>query len=180
MTRKPKNASRTQHRSRNLPGSIVHQALAAINPRSSSATTIRPLPAGPKSTSHQPNQIEQQGQTATALAKPEERSGAQGRVRTSVGHNPADLQSAAINHSATCAFGFSTATPSRFARNRRPAHTPCLSRDPFGLSFATAFVTAIARRGEMPVSNAGPEKAARRLHYCSPPGPFRDTRPAKR
>ena len=31
-------------------------------------------------------------------------SGAQGRVRTSVGLRPADLQSAAINHSATCAF----------------------------------------------------------------------------
>ena len=30
-------------------------------------------------------------------------SGAQGRVRTSVGLRPADLQSAAINHSATCA-----------------------------------------------------------------------------
>ena len=42
-----------------------------------------------------------------------EKNGAQGRVRTSVGHNPADLQSAAINHSATCAW-FYPATPSRF------------------------------------------------------------------
>ena len=31
-------------------------------------------------------------------------NGAQGRIRTSVAHNAADLQSAAINHSATCAF----------------------------------------------------------------------------
>src|SRR5665213_4559978 len=32
------------------------------------------------------------------------KNGAQGRIRTSVAHNAADLQSAAINHSATCAF----------------------------------------------------------------------------
>ena len=31
------------------------------------------------------------------------KNGAQGRIRTSVAHNAADLQSAAINHSATCA-----------------------------------------------------------------------------
>ncbi len=31
------------------------------------------------------------------------KDGAQGRIRTSVAHNAADLQSAAINHSATCA-----------------------------------------------------------------------------
>ena len=31
------------------------------------------------------------------------KTGAQGRIRTSVAHNAADLQSAAINHSATCA-----------------------------------------------------------------------------
>src|SRR5665213_3683523 len=32
------------------------------------------------------------------------KNGAQGRIRTFVAHNAADLQSAAINHSATCAF----------------------------------------------------------------------------
>ncbi len=49
-TRKAKNASRIRHRERNLPGSIVNQALAASAPRMASATSIRPVPAGLKST----------------------------------------------------------------------------------------------------------------------------------
>ncbi len=98
VTRTAKNASRTKQRSRYLPGSIVRHALTAISPSSSSAIAIRPLPAGLKSIQHQP--VLRKPLQAPANCKV---CGAQGRVRTSVGHNPADLQSAAINHSATCA-----------------------------------------------------------------------------
>src|ERR1700744_4630192 len=40
------------------------------------------------------------------------KNGAQGRIRTFVAHNAADLQSAAINHSATCAFRLRLPQPS--------------------------------------------------------------------
>jgi hypothetical protein len=46
------------------------------------------------------------------------KNGAQGRIRTSVAHNAADLQSAAINHSATCAFHRQATLP-------QPIHSLC-------------------------------------------------------
>jgi hypothetical protein len=101
-TRKAKNASRIRHRSRYLPGSIVLQALADSSPRTTREITIRPLPAGLKSTLHQPCKSSQPTpyyQTTSTRKK----CGAQGRIRTSVTQRVADLQSAAINHSATCA-----------------------------------------------------------------------------
>ena len=101
-TRKAKNASRIRHRSRYLPGSIVLQALADSSPRATREITIRPLPAGLKSTLHQPCKSSQPTpyyQTTSTRKK----CGAQGRIRTSVTQRVADLQSAAINHSATCA-----------------------------------------------------------------------------
>src|ERR1035441_2543631 len=41
------------------------------------------------------------------MKQPHEINGAQGRIRTSVALSAADLQSAAINHSATCAYVYS-------------------------------------------------------------------------
>ena len=95
MTRKAKNPNRIQVSFWYLPGSIVCQTRTANTPRTASAITIRPLPAGLRS------------KTLTNYCKLQLRLGqtygAQGRIRTSVAHNAADLQSAAINHSATCA-----------------------------------------------------------------------------
>ncbi len=59
-----------------------------------------------------------------------QKSGAQGRIRTFVAHNAADLQSAAINHSATCASGLliapSAASPPtmQFPARDLPAQLP--------------------------------------------------------
>ena len=64
-----------------------------------SAITMRPLPAGLRSTTAHHSQYHYNTQ----------KNGAQGRIRTSVAHNAADLQSAAINHSATCALLLRTA-----------------------------------------------------------------------
>jgi hypothetical protein len=89
MTRQAKNPNSIQVRDWNLPGSIVCQTKTANNPRTDSAIHILPLPAGLRSTTF-----------TTCYFKT---NGAQGRIRTSVAHNAADLQSAAINHSATCA-----------------------------------------------------------------------------
>jgi hypothetical protein len=88
ITRKAKNPKRIHVNDRYLPGSIVCQASTAKTPSPASAITILPLPAGLRST------------TLTSTTKT---YGAQGRIRTFVAHNAADLQSAAINHSATCA-----------------------------------------------------------------------------
>ncbi len=91
MTRKAKNPNRIHVSDRNFPGSIVCQAIAANNPIPNSAIHILPLPAGLRST------------TFTSPTNNPQISGAQGRIRTSVTRCVADLQSAAINHSATCA-----------------------------------------------------------------------------
>jgi hypothetical protein len=50
MTRKAKNPNRIHVSDRNLPGSIVCQANPANKTNTVSATTIRPLPAGLRST----------------------------------------------------------------------------------------------------------------------------------
>jgi hypothetical protein len=50
MTRKAKNPNRTHVSDWYLPGSIVRQAAIANNPSTASAITIRPLPAGLRST----------------------------------------------------------------------------------------------------------------------------------
>ena len=90
-TRKAKKPSRTQVRERYLPGSIVCHAATATTPMTASAIIMRPLPAGLRS-------------TLSPVTKPSQlQNGAQGRIRTSVRHRRADLQSAAINRSATCA-----------------------------------------------------------------------------
>ena len=104
-TRKAKNASNTRQRFRYLPGSIVLQAPADNSPNTISATTILPLPAGLKSTLHQPYDSLLRAPIATGTTSNQQvqLSGAQGRIRTSVTQRVADLQSAAINHSATCA-----------------------------------------------------------------------------
>src|SRR5271155_5077577 len=89
MTRKAKKPNSIQVSDLKLSGSIVCQTKTANKPSTNSAIHILPLPAGLKST--------------TLTARYLKTSGAQGRIRTSVAHNAADLQSAAINHSATCA-----------------------------------------------------------------------------
>jgi hypothetical protein len=108
-TRKAKNASRIRHRSRYLPGSIVLQALADSSPSTTREITIRPLPAGLKSTLHQP--CKSSKPTPLLPNYSTGSSGAQGRIRTSVTQRVADLQSAAINHSATCAHPENHANP---------------------------------------------------------------------
>jgi hypothetical protein len=50
------------------------------------------------------------------------RNGAQGRIRTSVAHSAADLQSAAINHSATCASCLHATLDSQHRRIPLPAN----------------------------------------------------------
>jgi hypothetical protein len=89
MTRKAKKPNSIHVSDLNLSGSIVCQTKTANKPSTNSAIHILPLPAGLKST--------------TLTAHYLKTNGAQGRIRTSVAHNAADLQSAAINHSATCA-----------------------------------------------------------------------------
>ena len=89
--RNAKYPIKTHVNERYFPGSIVSQISTANTPTTESAIHILPLPAGLRSTTFQHS-------TRTTQT-----SGAQGRIRTSVAHNAADLQSAAINHSATCA-----------------------------------------------------------------------------
>src|SRR5580704_17308335 len=89
MTRKAKKPNSIQVIDLKLSGSIVCQTKTANNPSTDSAIHILPLPAGLRST--------------TLTAHYPKTNGAQGRIRTSAAHNAADLQSAAINHSATCA-----------------------------------------------------------------------------
>ena len=50
MTRKAKNPNKIHDSERNLPGSIVCQTKIANTPNAASAITIRPLPAGLRST----------------------------------------------------------------------------------------------------------------------------------
>jgi hypothetical protein len=59
--------------------------------------TLTTSPPDPQTFSKSQKQIQKKS------ANPKKISGAQGRIRTSVTHRVADLQSAAINHSATCA-----------------------------------------------------------------------------
>ena len=94
-TRKAKNQSRTQVSDRNFPGSMVCHVNTPSTANAASAISKRPRPAGLRST--------------TTPVQPTAKNGAQGRIRTSVARCAADLQSAAINHSATCA---SSASPS--------------------------------------------------------------------
>ena|GEM_PF-3458613 len=89
--RNAKYPMKTHVSERYFPGSIVCQTSTANTPMTASAIHILPLPAGLRSTTFQRS-------TRTSQT-----SGAQGRIRTSVTRRVADLQSAAINHSATCA-----------------------------------------------------------------------------
>ena len=50
MTRKAKNPNKIHASERNLPGSIVCQIRIASTPNAANAITIRPLPAGLRST----------------------------------------------------------------------------------------------------------------------------------
>ena len=90
-TRKAKNASSTNVSVLYFPGSIVKNADRTNTAKTPSDTTIRPVPAGLKST------------TTPHCIRNRKMNGAQGRIRTSVTRRVADLQSAAINRSATCA-----------------------------------------------------------------------------
>src|SRR5579862_5658180 len=92
MTRKAKKPNSIQVSDLNLSGCIVCQTKTANTPSTNSVIHILPLPAGLRSTTFTTQKL-----AALKL------NGAQGRIRTSVAHNAADLQSAAINHSATCA-----------------------------------------------------------------------------
>ena len=107
--RKAKKPSRIHASDRNFPGSMVCQTSTPSTANAASAIRRRPLPAGLRST------------TAPTYYQ---KNGAQGRIRTSVAHNAADLQSAAINHSATCAF-----SASRHG-SQRSAPAPRLQRGP--------------------------------------------------
>ncbi len=87
------------------PNSAAETSLAP-----SSATPAQPAP--PTQPALQPSvHCPREPYPFRTLAKPttwnlqpyNQKNGAQGRIRTSVAHNAADLQSAAINHSATCA-----------------------------------------------------------------------------
>jgi hypothetical protein len=95
MTRKAKNPNRIHVSFWYFPGSIVCQTATANNPNTASAIYILPLPAGLRSTSLTTS--------CNLNNKTYKVNGAQGRIRTSVTRRVADLQSAAINHSATCA-----------------------------------------------------------------------------
>ena len=90
-TRKAKNPSSIQVSDRNFPGSMVCHDSNPNTANTASAIVIRPLPAGLRSTCN-----------SNKLAATE-KNGAQGRIRTFVTLRVADLQSAAFNHSATCA-----------------------------------------------------------------------------
>ena len=70
--------------------SIVNHDSKPITTKTPSATNIRPRSAAGLSDRSIPHSLQL-------------KNGAQGRIRTFVAHNAADLQSAAINHSATCA-----------------------------------------------------------------------------
>ena len=71
-------------------GSIVNHDSNPKTTKTPSATNIRPRSAAGLSDRSIPHSLQL-------------KNGAQGRIRTFVAHNAADLQSAAINHSATCA-----------------------------------------------------------------------------
>jgi hypothetical protein len=104
--RNAKYAMKTHVSERYFPGSIVSQISTANTPTTASAIHILPLPAGLRS------------KTFQRSTRTTQTSGAQGRIRTSVAHNAADLQSAAINHSATCAH------PARPFRTHNPHLNP--------------------------------------------------------
>jgi hypothetical protein len=92
------------------PGSIVCQISNVNTPMTASAIHIRPLPAGLRS-------------TTTPLAKLKT-NGAQGRIRTSVTRRVADLQSAAINHSATCAHPAKPSQTRSTSTHQAPSNDP--------------------------------------------------------
>ena len=71
-------------------GSIVNHDSNPKTTKTPSAINIRPRSAAGLSDRSIPHSLQL-------------KNGAQGRIRTFVAHNAADLQSAAINHSATCA-----------------------------------------------------------------------------
>ena len=121
MTRKAKKPETSQTTSRNLPASIVCQANTAIKARTTSAITIRPSPAGSRF-------IPISRAAGIRSQHLQKSNGAQGRIRTSVAHNAADLQSAAINHSATCARPATSPKPLP-AIPLYPAQTPARSRE---------------------------------------------------
>ena len=86
-TRAAKNPRKTNVSSRYFMSSNVNHAERARSAKITSATIILPVPAG----------------LMSMLQTPKGRNGAQGSIRTSVTRRVADLQSAAINRSATCA-----------------------------------------------------------------------------
>ena|GEM_PF-2801068 len=86
-TRNAKKPNNTQTRDLYFPGSIVRHTPSAAKAITASATNIRCCDPGP----------------SMVLPPGRTKNGAQGRIRTSVTLSVADLQSAAINHSATCA-----------------------------------------------------------------------------
>ena len=135
-TRNPANPNNTNVRSRYFPASIVQYADKASSPITTSATIILPLPDGLKSTS-------------TPYDKTEV-NGAQGRIRTSVTRRVADLQSAAINHSATCAHLFAvrpttTQAPALTTQNTHNSLRGSVARSSHkGTSSTTISVTTAA------------------------------------
>ncbi len=125
-TRNAKNASSTNVSVLYFPGSIVNHTERASNPTTVSATIMRPLPAGLRST--------------TLLNTELEVNGAQGRIRTSVTRRVADLQSAAINRSATCALALSILCNPSNRTDHSCRHKPervCGALQPQGQSSST-------------------------------------------
>ncbi len=124
-TRKAKNPNKIRESERYLPASIVNQAALARTPMVASATSMRPVPAGWKSKTFTSLQLQSAELTSISELIQQIR-GAQGRIRTSVTRRVADLQSAAINRSATCAhpanrFQLGPLLPSSFTRVPAPA-----------------------------------------------------------
>jgi hypothetical protein len=111
-------------------GSIVNHDSNPKTTKTPSAINIRPRSAAGLSDRSIPHSLQL-------------KNGAQGRIRTFVAHNAADLQSAAINHSATCALCFSYRHPAthRFRQIARAFQyrTKSLARIPLPeLSMANA------------------------------------------
>ena len=99
-TRNAKNPNTTHASDRYRPGSIVKYTPTAAIAIPSRATTMRCCDPGPSIGLIPAPDFKA---PHSKLRVPHKNCGAQGRIRTSVTRCVADLQSAAINHSATCA-----------------------------------------------------------------------------
>ncbi len=97
-----KNAISSQVSCWYLPALIVRHTRTARSASTPRATAIRPLLPGSISLASGQAQCLQITERPNQIPDPNNH-GAQGRIRTSVTQCVADLQSAAINHSATCA-----------------------------------------------------------------------------